>query len=167
MKRSIFIEKYKISSSPIFSPESNVVSIRELIEETSDFLSNNFEGLFRIEVQPTTSGLVRIPLDYIIGFFKLLVTDIYARKLINVNYSCHNYDFVIKISVDGGMPVTKDEMRELIRTAMDAGFDTEETEDGLLLTKAILSRRDIAVFARAIVRVSIIKKKLLSIFFGK
>ena len=166
MKRSHFIEKYRITDKLPFSPDSSVMPVTEFVRESNKFILDNFEGLFDIKYDISSYEHIKLGLDYIIYFFKLLAVDVHARTLINVTYSCNNLDFTIKISADGGLPIEKEEMRELIKTARNAGFDTQKTKDGLLLTKPVLTTTALAVYTRVIVAPSIIAKRFAEIFFG-
>ena len=167
MKRSHFIEKYKITDKQPGSPDKSVISVYDFVNETNNFLSENFEGLLRLEVNLSSYEHIRLSLDHIIYFFKLLITDTHGKSLVNVNFSCNNSNFSIKISADGGLPVKDYEMSELIRAARDAGFSVRQADDGLLLTKAVLTAAALRVFTRVIVKSGVLTKRFAEMFFGE
>ena len=167
MRRSLFLERYRISRNKPSSVDNSIISVPELVKETGGFLTENFEGLFSIENDLNSYEHVRIPLDYLAHFFKLLAVGVHSRTLLNVNFSCDFSNFKIKIDADGGLPLEDSEMRELIRAGHSAGFDVKRTKDGLLLTKAVLTAASLSVFARAITAVPGIRKVFSRIFFGE
>ena len=91
MRRSQFIEKYKIGTTDTpLAPQRRLVSIRELTKVTGDFLTNRFNGLFCIDPPVNTREYVHIAFDYFINLFKLLAMDVHAKSLIYVNFSFRN-----------------------------------------------------------------------------
>jgi hypothetical protein len=167
MRRSQFIEKYKIGSEASLSPLRNLVSIRELTRITGDFLSSKFGGLFCIDPPVNTREYVHLCFDHFVNLFKLLAVDVHAKSLIYVNFSCNKLKFVVNISVKGGLPIEEDELRELILCARNAGFYTDETENGLVLTKEVATVADMSVFTRIFTRKTSLEKRFAEIFFGE
>lgn len=167
MRRSHFIEKYKITDKLPASPDNSVIAVYDFVNETNKFLSENFAGLLRIETDLSSYEHIRLSIDHIIYFFKLVITNIHAKSLVNVNFSCNNSGFSIKISADGGLPIEDFEMRDLIRAARNAGFSARRADDGLLLTKAVLTAKALSVFAKIIVKSGVLTKRFAEMFFGE
>lgn len=167
MKRSQFISNYKISKDVPINIDSKIFSVQDFTREAKSFLYDNFEGLFNIETDIEILQHVKLPLNYLIYFFKLLAIDVHAKALINVKFSCDYENFFIQISAEGGLPIEENELRQLIRAARDAGFNTNKTEDGLFLKRAVIEVTSTAVFTRIAVPKPSIAMIFSRIFFGK
>lgn len=166
MKRSHFIEKYRLSDEHPYSIDTGVIAVNDLIKESGRFLEDNFYGLFKVKSDLTVRGHICIALDQTVYFFKLLVFSIRAKSLINVNFSCNNSDLLVNISAADGLPIDGDDLRILIKSARNAGFEANKTTDGLVLSVKLLTL-PVKVFAKSIIPASTIRKKLRKIFFGK
>ena len=165
MNNSQLSKFYKITELSPLSINKEIVSVNDFVRESYSFLMENFNGLFEIKFDITACEHIRIPLDQIISFFKVLALNIRAKSLVFVNYSCNNSGFSIEACAKGGLPLDKAEMRKLTIFAKSAGFTVKKTAQGLLLTTAVIPESSLSVFASVIVARNLIRERFYRIFF--
>lgn len=137
-----FINKYNLSGALPVDPSSRVIPAASYAEALSDFLGEHFKGLIRVERELDTANSVLISPEYAAFFFKTLLTYVYGRVFLTLKIFSENDMLVMLIKSEEDLPICDKEMRNLIRTARNAGMEILPADRSIRLT---LSYSDAAI----------------------
>ena len=96
MRSSFFKSNNEIHVRELEAPHTETFRISELVSVTTDYLNENYRGLFRFESEIGDGDKVRLCLHFLVKVFKKLAYVTRFKKLINVNFGCNNNLFSIK-----------------------------------------------------------------------
>lgn len=166
MTKKEFIDQYNIKDALPIDPSKKAMPAEGFAMALEEFLTDKFRGAVIIERESISAQAMLISAEYLAYFFKILLTDIYARQILRVNISSDMKKLNILISTDEPLCLTERELRDLIRLARNAGMEIYPEECSLrlsvLLSPAMIRR----VYAISVVDSRLIMLgKLGEIFF--
>lgn len=129
-----FIINHKISDSRPSDPVARVFLGLYFAEAVDEFLSNNFKGCIRVNRSKFDNESVLVCGDYVAYFFKLLLTSVYGRVLLNMDISSGNQELVMSIEAAEVLNIADSELRQIIKTARNAGMNIAISDRGMTLT---------------------------------
>ena len=123
MEKIDFINLYKITGSKPLDPIRKAIPSEAFSSAIEQFLDERFTGAINVRTGIISAQPILICADYAAYFFKILLTYVYGRVLLNVRIDTDEDGIKIAISSEDKIPLADSEMRELIRTARNAGFE--------------------------------------------
>ena len=163
MRSSFFKSNNEIHVRELEAPDTETFRISELVSVTTDYLNENYRGLFRFESEIGEGDKVRLCLYFLVKVFKKLAYVTRFEKLVNVNFSCNSNLFSIKLSTSDCERFERSCERELIKLARNAGFEVAFSGSGLLLSKEVFEPEILAVFTTP-VELSVIREAYARLF---
>lgn len=142
MKKQEFCKKYNFASGVVIDPKCKLFFASSISDSLVEFLNDRFRGAIDVSSNVNTNRQILVSPEFMAMFFKRLLSDIYGRiylrMLIESDQSC----LTMKISYDGELPLSFEEMCLLIKTARNAGMEIypEDREITLVIDYADTSR---------------------------
>lgn len=166
MTKAEFIEQYKIKNALPFDPSKKALPAEGFAMALSDFLSERFRGAVIIEYGSVSARDILISAEYAAYFFKILLTDLYARQILTVRISSDEKNLTISVRADEPLLLTEGEWRDLIRLARNGGMEIYPEELGFRLTAGLSPAMIRRIYAVSVVDAKrVMLGKLSEIFF--
>lgn len=166
MNKEDFIYQHGIKNALPIDPSKRALPAEGFAIALTDFLSERFRGAARIECDSVSAGAILISAEYAAYFFKILLTDLYARQMLTVKISSDEKNLIIYVGADEPLLLTEGEWRDLIRLARNSGFEIYPEELGFRLTAGLSPAMIHRVYAVSVVDARrVILGKLSEIFF--
>lgn len=134
---SCFNTDFSISDILPTNPTHIPIGTRELIFATKDYLDNRFRGIMRVNIIDIKDKYLMVCPDYFAYFFRTLLSDIYGRAFLNIEFSV-NKDKIQIIADWENFELSDSQTRNLIRIARNAGFEIYPNEKCIKLSAECL-----------------------------
>ena len=96
---------------------------RELIFATKDYLDDRFRGIMSVNIINIEDKFLMVCPDYFAYFFKTLLSYIYGRAFLKIEFSVNKDKIEIKADWEENFELSDSQTRNLIRIARNAGFE--------------------------------------------
>lgn len=137
MTKNDFIRQYDIRDALPLDPSKKGMPAEGFAEAICEFLTEKFCGAVIVERGSVSANSILISAEYAAYFFKILLTNVYARQLLRVGISSDERSLKIDIFTDEPLCLTERELRDLIRLARNAGMEIYPEECALHLTAGL------------------------------
>lgn len=134
MKRAEFKERYKIEDAMPLEPGSRSMHASSFSEAIEEFINNNFRGVAEVTTAVKTNESVMVCKDYMAFYFKTLLSYIHGRVFLNILIESEEKRLVMRIDADEPLPLTYEEMNDVIRAARNARMQVYLSDNGMMLT---------------------------------
>lgn len=134
MDKKEFIKEYKIKDALPITPALRVLPAEGFALGIEEFINERFRGVARARAQVASYAGVLVSAEYAAYFFKILLAEIYGRVFLDVRITNDNERLSIIIEHEGELPLAEKQIRDLIRTARNAGMTIGLEEGKILLT---------------------------------
>lgn len=166
MTKDDFIEKHGIKNALPLDPSKRVLPAEGFAMALTDFLSERFRGAVQIDCDSISAREILISAEYAAYFFKILLTDLYARQVLTVRISSDEKNLTISVRADEPLLLTEGEWRDLIRLARNSGLEIYPEEFGFRLTAGLSPAMIRRIYAVSVVDARrVMLGKLSEIFF--
>ena len=167
MTKKEFINQYEIKDALPIDPSKKAMPAEGFAAALKDFLEEKFRGAIRINCDKISAQSILISAEYAAYFFKLLLTDIYARQLLELNLTSNQHYFIMTISADEPLLLEDRELRDLIRVARNSGMEIFPDDCSLRLVARLSPAMIRRIYAASVVDgKQIMQSKLCEIFFS-
>ncbi len=134
MTKKEFIQHYAIADAKPLDPSKKAIPAEAFSYALAEFMENRFASVVRVSFDNISAQSVLICAEYVAEFFKMLIIQVYGRAEININISTDKERLTLIVGVDGGLPVSDSELRQLIRLARNGGFQVNLHEGAMVLS---------------------------------
>ncbi len=122
MDKKEFVKEYSIKDAMPLDPALSVIPSEGYAQAISDFINERFPGVAKARTTAISYGGVLVSAEYTAYFFKMLLAEIYGRTFLDINIASEGDKLIIYINYEGELPLADKQMRNLIRTARNAGM---------------------------------------------
>lgn len=166
MTKNEYIIQYGIKDALPIDPSKKALPAEGFAMALEDFLSERFRGAVTVDREVVSAREILISAEYVAYFFKILLTDVYARQLLRINIGSDESSLIIDITTDVPLCLSDREMREIIRLARNGGFEIYPEECRIRLTAGLSPAMIRRVYAVSVVDSRrVMLSKLGEIFF--
>ncbi|MBR3876038.1 MAG: hypothetical protein IKJ25_04595 [Clostridia bacterium] len=134
MDKKQFVKEYNIKDAVPLDPSLRVLPAEGFAQAVEKFINERFRGVARARAQVASYAGVLVSAEYTAYFFKTLLTEIYGRAFLEINISNDNEKLIIEIEYGEELPLAEKQVRNLIRTARNAGMTINLLEGTIRLS---------------------------------
>ena len=134
MDKKQFVKDYNIKDAVPLDPSLRVLPAEGFAQAIEEFINERFRGVARARAQVASYAGVLVSAEYTAYFFKTLLTEIYGRAFLEINISNDNEKLIIEIEYGEELPLAEKQVRNLIRTARNAGMTINLLEGTIRLS---------------------------------
>ena len=124
MDKIEFNSTYSISDAKPINPAHEILSADGFATAIEEFINEGFGGIAHVECDVYSGSSVLCCTDYVAYFFKTLLADVYGRVFIEIKINLEKDHLKIIVEPSDPLPITDEEIRNLVRIARNAGFKT-------------------------------------------
>ena len=124
MDKIEFNSTYSISDAKPINPAHEILSADGFATAIEEFINEGFGGIAHVECDVYSGSSVLCCTDYVAYFFKTLLADVYGRVFIEIKINLEKDHLKIIVEPSDPLPITDEEIRNLVRIARNAGFRT-------------------------------------------
>lgn len=124
MDKIEFNSTYSISDAKPINPAHEILSADGFATAIEEFINEGFGGIAHVECDVYSGSSVLCCTDYVAYFFKTLLADVYGRVFIQIKINLEKDHLKIIVEPSDPLPITDEEIRNLVRIARNAGFRT-------------------------------------------
>ena len=167
MTKKEFINQYEIKDALPIDPSKRAMPAEGFAAALKDFLEERFRGAIRVNSEKISSQYILISAEYAAYFFKILLTDIYARQMLELNLTSNEHNFIMTINADEPLLLEDRELRDLVRVARNAGMEIFPDDCSLRLVAELSPAMIRRIYAVSVIdSKQIMQSKLCEIFFS-
>lgn len=134
MDKKQFITEYNIKDAVPLDPSLRVLPAEGFAQAIEEFINERFRGVAKARAQVASYAGVLVSAEYAAYFFKALLCEIYGRVFLEINISNDNDRLIITIECEDELPLEEKQVRNLIRTARNAGMTIDLEESAIKLS---------------------------------
>ena len=124
MDKIEFNSTYNISDAKPLNPAHVILSADGFATAIEEFINEGFGGIAHVDCDVYSGSSVLCCTDYVAYFFKTLLADVYGRVFIEIKIHLEEDHLKIIVEPSDELPITDEELRNLVRIARNAGFKT-------------------------------------------
>lgn len=164
IKKSKFYSKYKITDAKPLGLERHYIQVSNFSSTLIDFLSKEFTGLFEVDYEPIweTNATIKISEGHVAYFLKTLMATVFGRETLKLKMLLEDEVFNLSIEAESNLPMTNEEMINLVKLIHSTGFSHEITDNRILLYSAV--RRAMKKTLHSL-STDLFRQRLVEIFF--
>ena len=136
MTKNEFIKHYSITDTTPIDPSRKSLPAEAFSSAIAEFMEERFGGAVKVRCDTISAQAILVCAEYAAFFLKTLLTDVYGRAFLNIDIKSDESGLHIVIGAEDKLPVSEQEMRELIRLARNAGFEISCDSGTIMLSVA-------------------------------
>ena len=122
MDKIEFNSTYSISDANPINPAHEILSTDGFASAIEEFINEGFGGIAHVDSDVYSGSSVLCCTDYVAYFFTTLLADVYGRVFIEIKIRLDEEYLKVTVEPSEPLPLTDEEIRNLVRIARNAGF---------------------------------------------